>query len=119
MNIKTKWLTGLVFASFFTSANAVVTSVNDWSYIGSVDTGTTLFRVTETFTTAAELGGSDNLYEYTIDNLSNYTASLFRVANPDNLSRTMVGPTSWAERVGAPNFLWETFTTADLPGARR
>ena len=121
MKIKIKWLAGLVFASFFTNANAIVISVNDWSYVGGVgDTGSTLFRVTETFTSAAELGGTDNLYEYSIDNLStDYTASLFRVANPDNLSRTMVGPTSWAERTGAQNFVWGASTATDflVPGA--
>ena len=97
------------------SANAVVVTVNNWSYIKGIgDTGTTLFEVTETFTSAAELGGTENLYEYSVRNLtSDLTATLFRVSNPDNLSRTMTGPTNWNERVGAPNFLWETFSTAN------
>jgi len=114
MHTKAKWLAGLTLAFCFSSANAVIVSVNDWSYIKGVgDTSTTLFRVTETFTTAAELGGTDNLYQYTIENLStDLTASLFRISNPGNLSRTMTGPTSWTERV-VQNFLWETFTPTD------
>lgn len=109
-----KWLSAILFTSIATNANAIIVSVNDWSYIGGVDTGSTLFRVTETFTSAAELGGSDNLYEYSIANLStDYTASLFRVANPDYLSRLMNGPTSWTDR-GATNFLWETSTPGDF-----
>lgn len=107
MNIRL--LTGFLLTLCMASANAVVVSVNDWTYIDNVDTGTTLFRVTETFTSAAELGGTENLYEYEVENLSDYTASLFRVANPTGLSRTMNGPTDWDERSGAPNFVWETF----------
>ena len=97
------------------SARAVIVTVNQWSYIDGIgDTGTTLFEVTETFTSAAELGGTENLYEYSVRNLtSDLSARLFRVDNPDNLSRTMTGPTNWNERLGAPNFIWETANAVD------
>ncbi len=105
----------MVFLVVPPSALAITITTNDWSYIRNVgDTGTTLFRITETFTSAAELGGSDNLYEYSVENLStNLSASLFRVANPDYLARTMSGPAGWNERGGAQNFLWETFTASN------
>lgn len=101
------------------NVQAITITVNDWYDYrvgsGNVVTSTNaLFRVTETFTSAAELGGSENLYQYTVENLTtDLTASLFRVANPDNLTRTMSGPTSWAERLGAQNFIWETSLPAD------
>ncbi|HEW78492.1 MAG TPA: hypothetical protein ENH34_00785 [Phycisphaerales bacterium] len=100
---------GPSFASF--------TTVNDWTYRSDVgDVGIPLFQVTMTFTSAAELGGTDNMYEYSVENLTgDLTATLFRVANPDNLPRTMSGPVGWNERIGAQNFLWEDGSIA--PGA--
>ena len=60
------------------------------------------------FTPAADLGGTDNKYEYSVENLtSDLTAEIFRVANPDDLSRTMSGPAGWSWRVGAQHFVWE------------
>ncbi len=93
-------------------------TVNDWTYRNDApDDGTSLFRVTMTFTSAAELGGSDNRYEYSVENLTNdLTATLFRVHNPDDLSRTMTGPVSWTERVAAQNFLWDSTTDSIGPG---
>ena len=97
------------------SAGAVIVTASDW-FIAGIDDGSADFRVTETFTTAAELGGADNRYEYSVENLTtDLSARLFRVANPDNIPRTSInGPSSWAERVGAQNFIWETGTAADF-----
>ena len=84
-------------------------SVNDWTYRDDIgDVGIPLFQVTMTFTPAADLGGTDNKYEYSVENLTDdLTARLFRVANPDNLTRTMSGPVGWNERIGSQNFVWE------------
>jgi hypothetical protein len=101
-------LTGLILMVSVPSF-ANFTTVNDWTYRSdSGDAGTPLFQVTMTFTSAAELGGSENRYQYSVENLTNdLTAVLFRVSNPDNLSRTMNGPAGWNERLGAQNFIWE------------
>jgi hypothetical protein len=66
-------------------------------------------RVTMTFTPAAAVDGTNNRYEYTVQNLtSNLTARLFRVANPGMLPRTLISPAGgWAERVDVQNFIWE------------
>ena len=115
--MKSKILQGLLILAFCSTANAVIISVNDWSHVGGVDTGTTLFQVTETFTTAAELGGTQSLYEYTFENMSDdLIASLFRVTNPDDLSRNMSGPSDWSERSGAQNFVWETSNLSTMVG---
>ncbi|MFT5446262.1 MAG: hypothetical protein ACI9DC_001426 [Gammaproteobacteria bacterium] len=100
---------GLLLLFSSVSANAVVVTVADW-FVGGVDDGSADFRITEIFTSAAKLGGSDNRYEYGSENLtSDLTAVLFRMSNPNADPRTsMSGPTSWAERVGAQNFIWET-----------
>ena len=91
-------------------------TTNNWTYrrntgLGDTtdtDTGTPLFRVTMTFTAAARVDGTNNRYEYSIQNLtSDLTANLFRVANPNNLPRTMSGPSGWSVRVGAQNFIWD------------
>ncbi len=97
------------------AAGAVVITVSDW-YVGGIDDGSADFLVSETFTSAAESGGTDNLYEYSVTNLtSDLSASLFRMSNPDNDPRSsMSGPSSWGERVGAQNFIWETSTLADF-----
>ena len=91
-------------------------SVNDFTYRDDNPTATdVVFRVTMTFTPAADIPAPDNKYEYTIENLTtDLTATLFRVANPDNLSKTMSGPSGWVERV-VPNCLWEDGEL--LPGA--
>ena len=101
------------------SANAVVITVSDFSTLSDgSDAGSTLFRVTETFTSAAELGGTENRYQYTVENLTvDLTASLFRVANPDNITDyVMTGPAGWDQRMGIQNFLWETATDYLNPG---
>lgn len=101
------------------SANAIVITVSDFSTLSDgSDAGSTLFQVTETFTSAAELGGTQNRYEYTVENLTaDLTASLFRVANPDNVTDyVMTGPTGWDQRLGIQNFLWETATDILNPG---
>jgi hypothetical protein len=92
-------------------------SVNDWTYRSDDPAATdVVFRVTMTFTPAADLPGTDNKYEYSVENLTDdLTATLFRVANPDDLPRTMSGPAGWSERVGAQNFVWEGGEI--LPGA--
>ncbi len=91
-------------------------TTNNWTYrrntgLGETtdtDTGTPLFRVIMTFTPAAQVDGTNNRYEYSVQNLtSDLTANLFRVANPDNLPRTMSGPSGWSVRSGAQNFIWE------------
>jgi hypothetical protein len=91
-------------------------TTNNWTYrkntgLGETtdtDTGTTLFRVTMTFTPAAQVDGTNNRYEYSVKNLtSDLTSNLFRVANPDNLPRTMSGPSGWSVRAGAQSFIWE------------
>ena len=84
-------------------------SVNNWIDRSDDPTATDVaFQVTMTFTPAADLGGTDNKYEYVVENLtSDLTATLFRVANPDDLSRTMSGPVGWDARIGAQNFIWE------------
>jgi len=91
------------------SAPAVVVNVSEWTVVGDVDTGVVQFRVTERFTSAAELGGDVNRYEYSVENLTvDLVARLFRISNPGGLTRTMSSPAGWGERVGVPNFLWET-----------
>lgn len=105
------------------SANAVVISVSDW-FVAGLDDGSADFRVTEVFTSAAELGGADNRYQYSFENLtSNLSANLFRMSNPTSPSSptgaprtSMTGPSSWTERSGAINFLWETVVSADYVG---
>jgi len=91
-------------------------TMNDWTYrkntgLGEttdIDTGTTLFRVTMTFTPAAQVDGINNRYTYTVQNLTNeLTANLFRISNPNNVSRTMSGPPGWSTRA-VQNFIWET-----------
>lgn len=95
----------LLFFSLAVKANASIIQTYDW-YNGS----DLWAQVTETFTPANELAGDKNLFEYSVENTSvDATISLFRVANPANYPHDMVGPTGWDERVGAQNFLWETF----------
>jgi hypothetical protein len=93
-----------------------VHTTNDWTFrkdtgLGATtdtDTGTPLFRVTMTFTPAAQVDGKNNKYEYSVQNLtSDLTAKLFRVANPNNLPRTMSGPSGWSVRVGVQSFVWD------------
>lgn len=94
---------------------ASVTTVNRWTIRDGVDTGTTLFEVTEVFTPAADLGGSDNRYEYTVRNAtSDLAANGFRVANPDNLPKVLLSPPGWTART-AQNFFWDGGPLA--PGA--
>jgi hypothetical protein len=63
-----------------------------------------------TFTPAAQVDGTNNRYEYSVENLTgDLTANLFRVSNPGNLPRSMSGPSGWSVRAGVQNFLWETF----------
>jgi hypothetical protein len=85
------------------------TSVNEFKYREDNPTSTdVVFVVTMTFTPAADLGGTDNKYEYTVENRSDdLVATLFRVANPDDLPGTMTVPSGWTERTGIQNFLWE------------
>jgi hypothetical protein len=79
------------------------------------DTGVTLFRITETFTSAAELGGSMNLYEWTIQNLtddadspySDLSAALFRLRYSRTLGST-TAPADWTLRAGIDPLLWES-----------
>ena len=110
-------------------ANAVVITTTDFSTYGlpgditEYTSSSPQFRVTETFTSAAERGMATNLYEYTVDNLSaDLSAALFRVANPFSVTcytatGTMNSPTDWAPRTPCvPNFLWETATDDLLPG---
>ncbi|KZZ73872.1 hypothetical protein A3765_12075 [Oleiphilus sp. HI0130] len=110
----------LVFSFTSLGANASLITTSDW-FVNGIDDGSADFRVTEEFTSAAELGGTNNRYVYSIENLTNnLSASLFRMSNPDNDPRTSLsGPNSWSERVGAQNFIWETSTPADFinPGA--
>lgn len=100
-----------------TAANGVVISVSDW-FVNGLDDGSADFRVTEVFTSAAELGGTNNRYIYSIENLtSNLSANLFRMSNPDPAPRTsMIGPSSWTERSSSTNFIWETAVSADYVG---
>ena len=92
-------------------------TTNNWTYrkntgLGDTTdtaTGTPLFRVTMTFTPAAQVDGTNNRYEYSVENLTgDLTANLFRVSNPGNLSRSMSGPSGWSVRTGAQNFIWES-----------
>ena len=111
--------TSLIVIALVASASLAdqFVSVNDWTY-RSDNPGATdvVFRVTMTFTPAADLPGTDNKYEYTVENLTDdLTATLFRVANPDDLSRIMTGPVGWSERLGVQNFLWEFGSI--VPGA--
>ena len=107
-------LCGLLIALFIVDvapANAVSITYNDWSCVdGTGDVGVPLFRVTETYTSAAENDGVNHRYEYKVDNLTtDLTALLLRIGNPDNIDRTGISsPSDWSERVGAQNFLWET-----------
>jgi hypothetical protein len=91
-------------------------TINDWTYrkntgLGQTmdtDTGTPLFRVIMTFTPAARVDGTNNRYEYSLQNLtSDLTGNLFRVSNPDNLFGTLSGPSGWSVREGTQNFIWE------------
>ena len=83
------------------------------------DSGITLFRITETFTSAAELGGSMNLYEWTIDNLtdgapspySDLSAALFRLTYSRTLGST-TAPADWTLRTGIDPLLWESCVPA-------
>lgn len=111
---KIGFLASLIFVT--ASANASIVTISDW-FIDGVDDGSSDFRVTEIFTTAAELGGTDNRYQYSFENLTlNLSANLFRIGNPTSAGRTsMTGPSSWAER-GSVNFIWETSVVVDYVG---
>lgn len=101
---------------------ASVITVSGW-FANGVDDGSIDFLVTETFTSASDLGGADNRYEYSVTNLtSDLSATLFRMSNSAADPRTsMSGTDSWGERVGATNFIWETSTLTDYidPGETR
>jgi len=104
-------------------AAAATITIHDLSFArfctptcGSItDTGVTLFRITETFTSAAELGGSMNLYEWTIQNLtdaaaspySDLSATQFRLAYSRTLGST-TAPADWTLRAGIDPLLWES-----------
>ncbi len=74
---------------------------NDWGQ----------FKITEVFTTAAELGGPDNSYLYSVQNLSANAVTLFRVGNPNNLAYTVNIPAGWTTR-GSQNIIWENGSIA-------
>ena len=86
---------------------AQLVTVNDWTYRDDVvDVDIPVFQVMMTFTSASGPGGTENKYEYSVENLTNdLTAVIFRVANPDDVSRAMSGPAGWGERVGAQYFV--------------
>jgi outer membrane autotransporter protein len=105
------------------SAYTATTTVNDLVFqiarpgTTSVNTGAAQFRVAETFTPAAELGGSDNRYEWTVTNLTaDKTANFFSIANPDNLARTYGSPAGWSPRIGAQSFVWDGASNLIGPG---
>jgi hypothetical protein len=84
-------------------------TINDWTFRSDLgDVGVPLFQVTMLFTPAAELGGINNRYQYSVENLtSDLTATTFRVANPDDLTRTMSSPLGWYPRPDdVQNFVW-------------
>lgn len=91
------------------SPAAQFVTVNEWTYRSDDPCATDVaFRVTMTFTPAADLGGINNTYEYSVENLTtDLTATLFRVANPDGLSGAASCPPGWRRRTGVKNFLWE------------
>jgi len=104
-----------------TPSQASVVSTYDWNYIkDSGPQATTLFRVTETFESAAELHAAFNRYSFSVQNLTqNLYAVTFRVANPTSLARTMFSPAGWVERTTIPqtqNFIWETSSGSIGPG---
>lgn len=109
-----KFCLALVLSLASLGVSAAVITTADW-FVAGVDDGSADFRVTEVFTSAAELGGTDNRYVYSVTNLtSNLSAKLLRIANPNNDPRTSLsGPSSWAERVGSQNFIWEAGVPAD------
>lgn len=107
----------------FQSAWAATITIHDLTFASicdedscsaGADTGLTLFRVTETFTSAAERGTTTNLYEWTVENLTDTAsapyadldAALFRVAYSSSLG-TGSAPADWTQRSVA-SVLWES-----------
>ena len=110
------------------AASAVVITVSDYSTYAAPGSSTEstsatpMFRVTETYTSAAERGLTTGLYEYSLENLStDLTVEVFSIESPytDIYSdfASMSSPSGWTPRVGTIAFVWDSDPDLIGPGA--